>query len=51
MRKIFIRRKEAQGYLPKEIRIGARIYLGSIYVGRQPLKGVEGEEAKKLLKS
>jgi len=49
MRKIFIRRKEAQGYLPKEIRIGARIYLGSIYVGRQPLKGVEGEEAKQLL--
>tara|TARA_R110002012_G_scaffold88062_1_gene217280 strand:- start:71 stop:874 length:804 start_codon:yes stop_codon:yes gene_type:complete len=49
MRKIIIRRKEVLGHLPKEIRAGAKIRLGSIYVGRQPLKGVEGEEAHKLL--
>ena len=49
MRKIYIRRKEVQGYLPKEIRAAARVTLGSMYVGRQPLKGLDGEEAKKLL--
>lgn len=49
MRKIYIRRKETTGFLPKEILVGARVTIGSIYVGRQPLKGVEGEEAKKYL--
>jgi rubrerythrin len=50
MRKIIIRRKEVLNHLPKEIRAGAKVTIGSIYVGRQPLKGVEGEEAHKLLK-
>lgn len=49
MKKVIIRRKEVLGYLPQEIRAGAKISIGSIYVGRQPLKGVEGEEAHKLL--
>ena len=49
MKKVIIRRKEILNYLPKEIRAGAKIKIGSIYVGRQPLKGVEGEEAHKLL--
>ncbi len=49
MRKIIIRRKEVLNHLPKEIRAGAKLTIGSIYVGRQPLKGVEGEEAHKLL--
>lgn len=49
MRKVFIRRKEVQGYLPKEIRAAARVTLGSMYVGRQPLKGLDSDEAKKLL--
>ena len=49
MRKIYVRRKETTGFLPKEVLVGARVTLGSIYVGRQPLKGVEGEEAKKYL--
>lgn len=49
MRKIYIRRKEVLNHLPKEVRAGAKISIGSIYVGRQPLKGVEGEEAHKLL--
>ena len=49
MRKIYIRRKEINSFLPKEVRVGARVTIGSIFVGRQPLKGVEGEEAKKYL--
>lgn len=51
MKKVIIRRKEVLNYLPKEIRAGAKIKIGSIYVGRQPLRGVEGEEAHKLLSS
>lgn len=49
MKKIMIRRKEVLNHLPKEIRAGAKISIGSIYVNRQPLKGVEGEEAERLL--
>jgi hypothetical protein len=49
MKKVIIRRKEVLNHLPKEIRAGAKIKIGSVYVGRQPLKGVEGEEAHKLL--
>ena len=51
MKKVIIRRKEVLNHLPKEIRAGAKISIGSIYVGRQPLKGVEGEEADRLLSS
>ena len=50
MKKVYIRRKELNGYLPKEILAGARISIGSIYVGRQPLKGFEEEESKKHLR-
>ena len=49
MRKIYIRRKEVNSFLPKEVRVAARVAIGSIYVGRQPLKGIDGDEAKKLL--
>ena len=49
MKKVIIRRKEVQGFLPKEIRAGARVTLGSMYVGRQPLKGLDSEQAKKYL--
>ena len=51
MKKVIIRRKEVLNHLPKEIRAGAKITIGSIYVGRQPLKGVEGEEGHRLLSS
>jgi len=51
MRKVFIRRKEVLNHLPKEIRAGAKVAIGSIYIGRQPLRGVEGEESHKLLSS
>jgi hypothetical protein len=49
MRKVIIRRKEVQGFLPKEIRAGARVTIGSMYVGRQPLKGLDYEESKRYL--
>ena len=46
---VVLRRKELMGHLPKEVRVSAKTKLGSIYIGRQPLRGVEGEEEKKLL--
>ena len=46
---VTIRRKELLGHLPKEVRISAITKLGSVYIGRQPLKGVEGAEEKKFL--
>jgi len=49
MKKIMLRRKEVMGHLPKEVRASAITKLGSVYVNRQPLKGVEGEEAKKIM--
>jgi hypothetical protein len=51
MKKVYIRRKELNGYLPKDILAAARVTIGSIFVGRQPLKGFsDEEEAKKYLK-
>ena len=50
MRTIIIRRKEVLNHLPKEIRAGAKVKIGSIFVNRLPLKGVEGTEEEKLLK-
>lgn len=49
-KKIYVRRRETMGHLPKEIRAGAKIRVGSIFVNRLPLKGVEGEEEAKLLR-
>lgn len=49
-KKIFIRRKEVLNHLPKEIRAGAKVKIGSIFVDRQPLKGVSDDEEAKLLK-
>ena len=51
MKKIYIRRKEASGFLPKEILVAARVVLGSVFVGRQPLNGLSREEAKSFLPS
>jgi hypothetical protein len=48
---IYIRRKEVLNHLPKEIRAGAKVKIGSMFVDRLPLKGVEGQEEEKLLKS
>ena len=37
------------GHLPKEVRANAISKISSVYVNRQPLKGIEGEEAKKIM--
>jgi hypothetical protein len=47
--KVIIRRKEVMNHLPKEIRAGAKVKIGSVYVNRQPLKGLDGEEESKVL--
>jgi hypothetical protein len=49
MKTVIIRRQEVLNHLPKEIRAGAKIKIGSIYVNRQPLKGLDGEEENKIL--
>lgn len=49
MKTVIIRRLEVLNHLPKEIRAGAKIKIGSIYVNRQPLKGLDGEDEKKIL--
>ena len=50
-KKIMILRKESEtGHLPKEIQAEARMYISSVYVNRQPLKGVTAAEEIKYLK-
>lgn len=49
MKKVIIRRKEILNHLPKEIRAAAKISIGSIYVNRQPLKGLDEQDAHKYL--
>ena len=48
-KEVIIRRKELMNHLPKEVRLSAKTKLGSVYIGRQPLKGVEGEDEEELL--
>ena len=51
MKTVYIRRKEQNGYLPKDVLAGARVTIGSVFVGRQPLKGFDtDEESHKYLK-
>jgi hypothetical protein len=50
MRKVILRRKEVLNHLPKEIRAGAKIKLGSLFVDRQPLRGLTDKEEETLLK-
>lgn len=49
-KKIMILRKESHtGHLPKEIQAESRMYISSVYVNRQPLRGVTTDEEKKYL--
>jgi len=48
-RKITILRQEPTGYLPKAVRAESRMYISSVFVSRQPLKGVSTAEEKKFL--
>ena len=38
-KKVYLRRKDLGGHLPKAVRAEARTRLSSVYVNRQPLKG------------
>ena len=48
-KKIFIRRKDLDGHLPKAVRAEATMRLSSVYVNRQPLKGFNPADEKKYL--
>ena len=48
-KEVVLRRKELMNHLPKEVRVSAKTNLGSVYVGRQPLRGAEGKEEVMLL--
>lgn len=50
MRKVILRRKEVLNHLPKEIRAGAKVKLGSLFVDRQPLRGLTDKEEETLLR-
>lgn len=48
-REVSIRRRETKSHLPPEVIANSKKKLGSIFVGQGPLRGVEGDEEKKLL--
>ena len=48
-KKIFLRRKEINNHLPKAVRAEAVMKLSSVYVNRQPLKGLSPKEEKELM--
>lgn len=48
-KKIFLRRREINNHLPKAVRAEAVMKLSSVYVNRQPLKGVTPKEEKELM--
>ena len=48
-KKVFIRRKEINNHLPKEVQAEAISRLSSVYVNRQPLKGLDPAEEKQLM--
>ena len=46
---VFLRRKEINNHLPKAVRAEAIMKLSSVYVNRQPLKGLSPSEEKELM--
>ena len=48
-KKIYLRRKDLDGHLPKAVRAEATMKLSSVYVNRQPLKGFDPADEKKHL--
>ena len=48
-KKVFIRREDLGGHLPKAVRAEATYKLSSVYVNRQPLKGFNSDDEKKYL--
>ena len=48
-KKVYLRRKDLDGHLPKAVRAEAKIKLSSVFVNRQPLKGFDSKDEKKYL--
>ena len=48
-KKVYLRRRDLGGHLPKQVRAEAKTRLSSVYVNRQPLKGFSPEEEKKYM--
>jgi hypothetical protein len=48
-KKIYLRRKDLDGHLPKAVRAEATMKLSSVYVNRQPLKGFNAADEKKYM--
>tara|TARA_A100001201_G_scaffold127596_1_gene112400 strand:+ start:178 stop:990 length:813 start_codon:yes stop_codon:yes gene_type:complete len=48
-KKVYLRRKDLDGHLPKAVRAEATMKLSSVYVNRQPLKGFTPAEEKKFM--
>ena len=48
-RKIMIMRKEPTGFLPKSVLAESRMYISSVFVNRQPLKGLTNDQEKQYL--
>jgi hypothetical protein len=49
-KKVYLRRKDIDNFLPEEVRAEAVMKLSSVFVNRQPLKGFDYEDEKKYLK-
>ena len=48
-KKVYLRRKDLDGHLPKAVRAEATMKLSSVYVNRQPLKGFGPADEKKYM--
>jgi hypothetical protein len=48
-KKVFLRRKTIDNFLPEVVRAEATMKLSSVFVNRQPLKGFDYEDEKKYL--
>ena len=48
-KKVYLRRKDLEGHLPKAVRAEATMKLSSVYVNRQPLKGFNLADEKKFM--
>ena len=48
-KKVYLRRKDLDGHLPKAVRAEATMKLSSVYVNRQPLKGFSPADEKEFM--
>ena len=48
-KKVYLRRKDLDGHLPKAVRAEATMKLSSVFVNRQPLKGFDIADEKKYM--